>query len=73
VADPAAIRYRAFLSYSPRDISWGRWLHRELARFRIDRDLVGRVTCPFRKSYPDVMVMQSRQDRDGNNDTGSLN
>jgi tetratricopeptide (TPR) repeat protein len=44
VADPAAIRYRAFLSYSPRDISWSKWLHRALDRFRIDKDLVGRAT-----------------------------
>jgi hypothetical protein len=29
--------------------------------------------CPFRKSYPDVMVMQSGEDEDGNNDTRSLN
>ena len=25
-------------------------------------------TCAFRKSYPDVMVVQPRQDRDGDND-----
>jgi hypothetical protein len=30
------------------------------------------VGCPFRKLYPDVMVVQPGQDRDGNNDTGPL-
>jgi hypothetical protein len=25
------------------------------------------VTCPFRKSYPDVLVMQPSQDRNGDN------
>jgi hypothetical protein len=29
--------------------------------------------CPFRKSYPDVVMTQSGQDRDGNNGAGSLN
>jgi hypothetical protein len=43
VTDPA-IRYRAFLSYSHRDTAWSKWLQRELERFRIDRDLVGRET-----------------------------
>ena len=30
-------------------------------------------TCPFRKSYPDVLMMQSGQDRNGDNDAGPLN
>jgi len=29
--------------------------------------------CLFRKSSPDVVMMQSGQGRDGNDDTGSLN
>ena len=29
-------------------------------------------TCPFRKSYPDVLMMQSGQDWNGDNDTGPL-
>ena len=28
--------------------------------------------CPFRKSYPDVLVMQSSQDRNGDNGARSL-
>jgi tetratricopeptide (TPR) repeat protein len=44
VADPGAIRYRAFLSYSHRDTAWSKWLQRALERFRIGRDLVGRAT-----------------------------
>jgi hypothetical protein len=44
VGDPAAIRYRAFLSYSPRDSAWSKWLQRALESFRIDTDLIGRET-----------------------------
>jgi hypothetical protein len=29
--------------------------------------------CPFRKLYPDVMMVQPRQDRNGDNGTGPLN
>jgi hypothetical protein len=29
-------------------------------------------TYPFRKSYPDVLMMQSGQDWNGDNDTGPL-
>jgi len=44
VAAPAAIGYRAFLSYSHRDQAWGKWLHSALEGFRIDKELVGRAT-----------------------------
>jgi tetratricopeptide (TPR) repeat protein len=44
VAQIAAIGYRAFLSYSHRDKAWGKWLHGALEGYRIDKDLVGRVT-----------------------------
>ena len=37
-------RYRAFLSYSHKDSSFARWLHRELERWRVDTDVVGRTT-----------------------------
>jgi hypothetical protein len=40
----AAIRYRAFLSYSHRDIAWGKWLHGALEGYRIDKDLVRHET-----------------------------
>jgi hypothetical protein len=30
------------------------------------------IRCPFRKSYPDVLVMQSCQDWNGGDDTGPL-
>jgi hypothetical protein len=29
-------------------------------------------TCPFRKSYPGILVVQPGQDWDGDNDTGPL-
>ena len=44
MAATAAIRYRAFLSYSHRDAGWGKWLHSALEAYRVDKDLVGRET-----------------------------
>ena len=44
MADVTPIKYRAFLSYSHRDVGWARWLHSRLEAFRIDKDLVGRAT-----------------------------
>ena len=44
MAEIGAVKYRAFLSYSHRDASWGKWLHRALEGYRIDKDLVGRAT-----------------------------
>src|SRR5580698_7505363 len=49
----ATIRYRAFLSYSHKDAAWGKWLHRALENYRIDRDLVGRET-PFGRIPPNL-------------------
>ena len=45
MAEPAAIKYRAFISYSHADTWWAKWLHRGLEGFRIDKDLVGRETA----------------------------
>jgi hypothetical protein len=33
----------------------------------------GIITCPFQKSYPDIMVVQPGQGWDGDNDAGPLN
>ena len=44
VSDPVPLKYCAFLSYSHRDKAWGKWLHAALEGYRIDKDLVGRVT-----------------------------
>jgi hypothetical protein len=43
MAEPVAIKYRAFISYS-HATNWAKWLHRELEGFRIDKDLVGHET-----------------------------
>lgn len=37
----AGFRYWAFISYSHRDQSWGRWLHRALESYRVPPGLVG--------------------------------
>jgi tetratricopeptide (TPR) repeat protein len=61
----AAIRYRAFLSYSHRDSAWSKWLQRGLERFPIDRDLVGRETP--RGSVPKTLrpIFRDREDFSG--------
>ena len=43
--EPAALKYRAFISYSHADTGWARWLHRGLESFHIDKDLAGRETA----------------------------
>jgi hypothetical protein len=40
----SSFKYRAFLSYSHRDVGWGKWLHGRLEGFRFDKDLIGRET-----------------------------
>jgi tetratricopeptide (TPR) repeat protein len=40
-----SFRFRAFLSYSHRDTSWGKWLHGALENYSIDKDMVGRTTA----------------------------
>jgi len=37
-------KYKAFISYSHKDESWGRWLHRRLETYPIPTNLVGRPT-----------------------------
>jgi YidC/Oxa1 family membrane protein insertase len=44
LAEPVQFKYRAFLSYSLRDTAWGKWLHRALEAYRIEKDMVGRAT-----------------------------
>ena len=44
MAEPATFHYRAFLSYSHRDTTWGKWLHAALEGYRVEKDLVGRET-----------------------------
>ena len=44
-----------------------------VVKSNIRPDHVKKKDCPFRKSYPDVLVMQPTQDRIDDNGTGSLN
>ncbi|MGH8127655.1 MAG: TIR domain-containing protein [Gammaproteobacteria bacterium] len=41
----SAIRYRAFISYSHADKTWGDWLHKVLETYRVPSRLVGRETA----------------------------
>jgi tetratricopeptide (TPR) repeat protein len=40
-----SFRYRAFLSYSHRDETWARWLHRAIEGYRVPSRLVGTATA----------------------------
>ena len=40
MAEPIALKCRAFISYSHTDTSWAKWLHRALEGFTLDKDLV---------------------------------
>lgn len=43
--DPeSAFKYKAFISYSHRDESWGRWLHRSIEGYRVPKGVIGRET-----------------------------
>src|ERR1700742_893341 len=39
------VRYRAFISYSHRDETWARWLHRAIETYRVPSRLVGTTTA----------------------------
>jgi hypothetical protein len=56
VADRAAIKYRAFLSYAQADTAWATWLRARLEGFAIDKDLAGRGPVPKRGAgaAPDI-------------------
>ncbi|HEY6894484.1 MAG TPA: toll/interleukin-1 receptor domain-containing protein, partial [Rhodanobacteraceae bacterium] len=41
----ASFRYRAFLSYSHRDETWARWLHKAIETYRVPARLVGTTTA----------------------------
>jgi tetratricopeptide (TPR) repeat protein len=43
--EPAAFKYRAFISYSHADTACAKWLHRALETFTMDKDLAGRETA----------------------------
>lgn len=43
--DAQPFKYRAFLSYSHRDESRARWLHRKLEAYRVPKHLVGRTVA----------------------------
>lgn len=62
MAEPVALKYRAFISYSHRDKKWCEWLHRSLEGFRIGKDLVGRPT-PVGKVPPTLRpIFRDRED-----------
>ena len=47
-----AARYRAFISHSSEDQAWGRWLQRELERYRVPARLVGHGDAYLRAEGP---------------------
>ena len=37
-------KYKAFISYSHKDEKWGKWLHKKLETYGIDKNIQGRET-----------------------------
>jgi tetratricopeptide (TPR) repeat protein len=68
--EPVALKYRAFLSYAHADSNWGTWLHRQLERFPIAKDLAGRETAmgPVPKSLRPIF--RDREDFAGGHTLG---
>jgi tetratricopeptide (TPR) repeat protein len=66
----SGFRYKAFISYSHQDESWGRWLQRALERYRVPRHLAGKEgkygTIPARLSP----VFRDREDLSTSADLG---
>jgi formylglycine-generating enzyme required for sulfatase activity len=62
MAEPTALKYRAFISYSHQDTTWAKWVQRGLESFKIDKDLAGRETA--RGPVPDSLrpVFRDRED-----------
>jgi hypothetical protein len=62
MSEPAALKYRAFISYSHADTDWAKWLHHGLEAFKIDQDLAGRETA--RGTIPETLrpVFRDRDD-----------
>jgi len=67
-------RYRAFISYSHQDQSWGKWLQKALEAYRVPRHLVGQAG-EYGKIPPRLApVFRDREDLSSGADlTGSVN
>jgi tetratricopeptide (TPR) repeat protein len=65
VAEIAALKYRAFLSYSHHDTWWAKWLHGGLESFSIDKDWVGRDTAVGRVPKTLRPIFRDREDFSG--------
>jgi formylglycine-generating enzyme required for sulfatase activity len=61
MAEPSALKYRAFISYSHADTAWAKWLQRGLESFNIG-DLAGRETA--RGTIPETLrpIFRDRED-----------
>ena len=51
MAGHAQFKFSAFLSYAHADARWGTWLHKRLEGYKLDRELVGRVTRPVAQPF----------------------
>lgn len=63
-------RYKAYLSYSHKDESWARWLHRALESYRVPRKLVGNKTHAGEVPQRIRPVFRDRDDLSSAHDLG---
>ena len=40
--DKLVYKYKVFISYSHKDEKWGKWLHKKLETYEIDKNIHGR-------------------------------
>jgi tetratricopeptide (TPR) repeat protein len=67
----AEYRYRAYISYSHKDESWAKWLHRALESYRLPRNLVGKKTRKGEVPSRIRPVFRDRDDLSSATDLGS--
>jgi len=63
-------RFRAYISYSHRNESWARWLHRALESYRVPRKLVGTTTARGKVTARLRPVFRDRDDLSSASDLG---
>lgn len=64
----AETRYKAYISYSHKDETWGRWLQRTLESYHVPRHLVGRATNVGDVPRRINPVFRDREDLSSSND-----
>ena len=73
-SDASVYQYWAFISYSSKDVSWGRWLHGTIETYGIPAELVNRHQTPTGHPVPKRFhpVFRDRDELPASADLGSV-